>query len=402
MDLISNKVLIVDNEPMSRRYTRHLAMKLGYDVKETHTVSEALDSIEIFAPSLIVIDLNLPDTDGIDLLSELASLGTGASILILSSLERAILDTADTVGTELGLRMLGAMTKPVLPAELASRLKSAQVGQPFISEEVVRLALENGEFLLHYQPTFKRHENYPWHVTGVAAFIRWNHPELGILRAGQFLSAVEKVGLLPEVTDQAILDAIQHVRYWQQRGVSLSVGITIPWHLITDTQVPDRLQTLVHEVDINPNRLTLNISDIGNGMESNVGREVLARLRLKEFQLVYDGFTNLRSSINSLISLPFTAINLDGSLVALARFDKNVAGTISAIVSIARELGMEVHAKSVADQRELEALESLGCYSARGNVFSPALPGSKVESFVRQRNKAAIRPQLELLETGTG
>ncbi len=399
MELNSNKLLIVDNDPMARRYTRHLAIKLDYDVEECQSVSEALELIKESSPSLIVIDLNLPDTDGIGMLAELAKLDCKAAILILGSFERAILDTAETVGKDLGLRILGVMTKPVITAELASWLKLARVGQPVVSEQVLRSALDNGEFLLHYQPTFCRTGDHPWHATSVAAYIRWNHPEFGILKPGQFLGEVEKAGLLPELTDQAILEAMRQIHYWQERGVSVTVGVSIPWHLITDSEVPERLEALAREVDINPGKMILNISDIKDSENSSVGREVLARLRLKGFQLAFDGFTDLRSSIISLVKLPFTAVNLDSSLPSLASCDKDVAGSVAAIVSVAQELGLEVHAKSVADQRELDTVENLGCHSARGNLFCHALPGSEVEGFVRQWNKAAVRPRLELAST---
>lgn len=400
MEANSNKLLIVDNDPMSRRYTRNLAMKLDYEVEESCSVSEALGRIMQFSPSLIVIDLNLSDKDGIDMLVELAKLDCNAAILILGSFERAVLETAETVGSELGLRILGVITKPFLPAEITSWLKSARVDQPFFSEQVMRSAFENDEFLLHFQPTFHRDAGHPWRVTGVAAYLRWDHPKLGILRPGQFLGAFEQAGLLPEITDQAISEAARHVRYWQERGISLSVGISIPWQLITDSGLPERLETAARKADINPSKIKLNISNIPKSAESAVGREVLARLRLKEFQLVLDDFADLRSSINSLAKLPFTAINLDSSLVSLARFDNDAAHTISTIISVGRELGLEIHAKSVADQLELDTLEELGCCSARGNIFSAALPGSLVEGFVRRWNKACAPPRLELERTG--
>ncbi len=400
MQMNSNKLLIVDNDPMSSRYTRNLATKLDYDVKESRSASEALGYVTQFSPSLIVVDLNLPDTDGIDMLTSLARLDCKAAILIVGHAERAVLETAETVGSELGLQILGVITKPVLPAEITSWLKSARVNQPFISEQVVRAAVENEEFLLYYQPTLCRTDGEPWHVTGVAAYLRWDHPELGILRPGQFLNAVEQAGLLPDITYQVILEAMRHINYWQERGMSLSIGISIPWQIITNSSMPARLETLARKANINPNLLNLNISDIPQYVDSAMARNILCRIRQQDFQLAFDGFRDLKSSICNLGALPFTAINLDDSLVSLARFDNDVATTISTILSVARELGLEVHAKGVADQLELDILEELGCHAARGNLFSDALPGSRVEGFVRRWNKAGRRPSIELERTG--
>ncbi len=402
MDMTANRLLIIDNEPMARRYVRQLAATLDYDVEETSSATDALACVEKFCPGLIILDISLPDKDGIDLFSELAKIDCQATILILSSLDRTMLEAAATIGIELGLRVQGVMTKPVIPPELTSWLNAARFNQPMVSAEIVRTALENDEFLLHFQPTFHRASDHPWRVIGVAGYLRWKHPELGILMPGQFLAAVEESGLLTEVTDRSIREAMEHVRYWQDRGISLSVGICIPWRLITDTGIPDRLETLAREIDINPNKILLHISDIGESDNAAIGREVLARLRLKEFRIAYDGFRDLRSSIRHLSELPFTAVNLDGSLASLAIYDKKVANSIAAIVAVGRELGIEVYANGVADQLELDTLESLGCRLVRGYLFTRALPGSQVEGFVRTWNKAAVRPRLELSLTATG
>lgn len=402
MDMSANRLLIVDNEPMARRYVRQLAASLDYEVEETSSVTDALACVQTFCPGLIILDISLPDQDGIDLFTELAKIDCRATILVLSNLDRTMLEAAATIGTDLGLRVHGVMTKPVFPPEITSWLKAVRFNQPLVSEQMVRTAIENNEFLLHFQPTFHRAGDHPWRVIGVAGYLRWKHPEFGILMPGQFLAAVEEFGLLTEVTDRSIREAMEHVRYWQDRGISLSVGVCIPWRLITDSGIPDRLEMLAREIDINPNKVLLHISDIVESDNAAIGREVLARLRLKEFGIAYDGFSDLRSSIRHLTELPFTTVNLDGSLASLAIYDKKVANSIAAIVAVGRELGIEVYANGVADQLELDTLESLGCRLVRGYLFTRPLPGSQVEGFVRTWNKAAVRPHLELSLTGTG
>jgi len=401
MDVISNSLLIVDNEPITRRDMRQLAMKLDYEVEEANSASAALEHFGVAPPNMIVIDLNLPDTDGIRLLVELAQLECKAAILIIGSFENTILEAAENVGLELGLRILGATAKPALPSEFARWLELARVKGPSISDHAVRSALDNGEFSLHYQPTFSRVGDRPWYVSGVTAYVRWEHPEFGLLRPGQFLRDVENTGLLNELTDKLVLEAMQHVRYWQDRGMSLTVGISIPWRLIADPSTPERLDALARETNINPSKLVLNIFDFSDSSKLVTGCEVLARLRLREFQIVYDGFTDLRSSIVNLVKLPFTAVNLDSTLSSLASSDAGVARSISTILAVAQELELEVHAKCVATQQDLDKLEELGCRSVRGHLFSREMPASQIEDFVRHWNKIVARPALELAYSGT-
>ncbi len=395
MYLNSNRLLILDNDSTARGHVHQLATRLDYDVREAGTLADALIIIKSFSPSLIILDLDLPDTDGIGMLAELAKEECKVPMLIVTGLDPTISDAARAVGIEQGLRILGNLSKPVFPAELSGWLKAALGPRPVVSEQVVRSALENDEFSLHYQPTLYRTENRAWRITGVAGYLRWAYPGYGLLKPAQFLAGIEKSGSLPEVTDRILLQAMQDAQFWQDRGLSLTIGLSIPWYLITHTLFSGRLETLVNELGINPDRLVLNISDVTKSNNSAVGYEKLTRLRHKGFGLAYDGFNNIRSSILDLAKLPFTVINLDSSMVAHSGYEQSAANAVAAVFAVARELDMEVHAKGVAHSSELRILESLDCRSARGHLFGRAMPAAEVESFVRQWNKPTSNTKMK-------
>lgn len=382
-----NRLLIVDNDPAARSQVRQLASRLDYDVEEADSVTQALNTIQSFSPSFIILDPDMPDSDGIEMLTQLAENDCTVAILILTSLHCAISDAAKAVGVEQGLRILGNIAKPLYPPQLGGWLKVALSPQPDISARIVFSALENDEFSLHYQPTLSRTEGHTWRITGLAAYVRWTYPGYGLLNPAQFLTSIEKSGLLPELTERIMLQATLDAQYWQARGLSLTIGICVPWYLIADTPFPEQLKKRVKELGIDPGMLQLNISDVTKSKNYSVGHEKLVQLGLIGFGLAYDCINDMRSSIVDMVKMPFTVVNLDESMVSKLDYEQSGTSAIRSVIAVAQNLDLVVHAKGVTHKNERRVLESLDCCSARGHLFSPAMHGTEVEGFVRRWNK---------------
>lgn len=396
----SNRLMIVDGDSITRRHVRQLAEELDYIVEEARTVADAQNIAREFRPSLIILDLHLPDADGIDMLSELEDAGCTAAILILSHVGRAIMDTAKSIADDRGWQLLGCITKPVYPPELAGWLKIALASGPSISPKLLRTAIENDEFVLHFQPTLHRKDDTSWQITGVSGYVRWMHPDFGLLRPTVFLASIEKAGLLSELTDKLMLQAIRDAQFWRKRGLSLTVGFCIPWDLLKNSRLPNRLEELTSEHDVDPTMLVLNILNVDGRSNLIVVQDALIRLRVRGFHLAYDGFGTVKNSIEDLVQFPFAIINLDSVLIPNSVHNDSSATTVSAALAIARNLDMEVHAKGVDSQEDIDILESLGCRAARGNLFSGAIPAPEVESFVRRWNSLSMvtNPELNAVE----
>lgn len=390
MHLNQNRLLIVEGDSITRRHVHQLAAKLDYTVEEAHTVANALNCIEKFCPSLIILDLDLPETDGIEMLAELGKAGCTTAKLLLSHPDRSIIDTAKAIAIERGWQVLGCISKPVYPPELAGWLKVALTPKLAMSRKTISSAIENEEFLLHYQPTLHSNDGLSWHITGVAGYVRWQHPEFGLLRPAVFLAGVTNVGLLSALTDQLMHQLIRDAQFWRNRRLSLTVGLCIPRDSLKNFSIINRLEALTSEYDVRPDMLVLSILDADSRPNFDIERAALNRLRLRGFQLAYDGFHKMRHSIAELTQMSFTIINLDSLLVPHSDHDERTAGTVSAVLAIARYLGMEVHAKGITNQGDLDLLGSLGCRAARGHLFSHEIPAAEVESFVRRWNSISM------------
>ncbi len=113
-------ILIVDDEPPIRRLLRTSVGSQGFQVIEAGDGRSALADVERARPDLVILDLGLPDMDGLEVIRALRDGGNAVPILVLSS-------RADEKGKVEALD-LGAddyVTKPFGTAELFARIRAA-------------------------------------------------------------------------------------------------------------------------------------------------------------------------------------------------------------------------------------------------------------------------------------
>lgn len=116
------RLLIVDDEPAIAEVIESVASARGYEVTTTADAKAFMAAAAALDPDVIVLDLSLPDTDGVELLRHLAASGCRAKILIVSGFDERVLETSGRLGAALGLDVAGTLNKPIRIAELRSAL----------------------------------------------------------------------------------------------------------------------------------------------------------------------------------------------------------------------------------------------------------------------------------------
>jgi CheY-like chemotaxis protein len=118
-------VIVIDDEPAVGEFIERVARLCGFAVEAVSTGEAFKRLIEAQQPDVIVMDLCMPGCDGVELLSFLADRSSSAAIIIMSGVDRRVLDTAERLGRARGLRISGAISKPVRAADLRRQLMSA-------------------------------------------------------------------------------------------------------------------------------------------------------------------------------------------------------------------------------------------------------------------------------------
>jgi EAL domain-containing protein (putative c-di-GMP-specific phosphodiesterase class I) len=241
-------------------------------------------------------------------------------------------------------------------------------------------ALDEQELTLHYQPKLTTGGS-PM-VTQVEALVRWNHPQLGLLLPGQFLPLADAAGLMTEITDFTITEAIQQYALWRDRGIDLPVAVNLASTLIKDERFPDRLMSSLRQFDVPPTRLTLEVKEMEKLSDRALCLEAFTRLRAAGVGLALDNYGSGLSSITELYRMPFTEVKIDGALIADASRDENAGIVMRAIVRLAHELFMVVTAEGVETDLHLDHAVFSECDFAQGTLLCGPRSPLELERFL--------------------
>lgn len=380
-----NLVLAVDDETDFLELIQQIGEGVGCDVITAHSAQEFRDQLSRRQPSLILLDLQMPGMDGIEALRYIARQGIRSGILLASGMDQRVLASARQLGDSLGLRMLGALQKPAMLEEIESLLTRYLEPGAGISVEELRQAIDEHELVVHYQPKLVR-ANGDWHVRSAEALVRWRHPRLGLMFPGEFLPLAEQSGLIVDVTDFVLMDAIRQIGHWRQRGLNLAAAVNLSPRFVRDLEFPERLSRIFREFDVTPEQLTLEVTEAASLHDPDLVMDIFTRLRVRGVGLSLDDFGTGTSSLTQLYKMPFSEVKIDGSLTCEVATSKAAATVVRAIVELAHNLSLTTCAEGVETSPAFEFLDQIGCDALQGDFIAPSMPAAEVEAFINVWN----------------
>jgi EAL domain-containing protein (putative c-di-GMP-specific phosphodiesterase class I)/CheY-like chemotaxis protein len=381
-----NRLLIVDEELHVVDFVGRVARKVGYAVANAASNAEFTQLVESFRPSLILLELNLPDTDGVELLRSLVARDSKANIVLMSSVDERVLAAAHELGTSRGLAMCGTLSKPVPMADLQAKLGAMLHEDPALDAEDLRRGLANGEFVPYYQPKASLVDN-GWVIDGVEALARWQHPRLGLVMPNEFIPLAEHTGLIGDLTSAMLLAALGEVRAWQQQGLRLTCAVNLPPSLVTDLTFPDRVAALLAENRVDGSQLVLEITETATIQNPTTTMDILTRLRVKKVGLSLDDFGTGYSSLTQLYQMPFNEMKIDKSLVMNVPHSREANTMVGSLIELGHNLGLKICAEGVENRAALDMLAIMGCDRCQGYFISRAVPAVDIAAFVDQWNR---------------
>ena len=238
-------------------------------------------------------------------------------------------------------------------------------------ESGLRRALERGELLLHYQPILDLRTR---RITGMEALVRWQHPELGLVPPGQFITIAEETGLIVPIGEWVLNTACATQRAWQERGlpqIMMSVNLS-PRQFLYGDLVSDMVR-LLGQPGCTGAGLKLEITE-GMVMQ-NPKRAVLLIRTLKEMglKIAIDDFGTGYSSLAYLRRFPIDTLKIDRSFILDTPADAGAVAITQAIIAMAHNLGLDVTAEGVETVEQFEFLLQHGCDQMQGYYFSRPL-----------------------------
>lgn len=381
-----NRLLVADQEADVVDLVGRVARKVGYSVAGARSGAEFVRLYEAFQPSLIVLELHLPDTDGVELLRSLAARGCAAPIVLMSGVDERVLAAAHELGVNHGLMMCGTLAKPVPIAELQTKLSAMVQHDPHVNVEDLRRGVANGEFIPYYQPKASLVQS-GWVIDGVEALARWQHPRLGLVMPNEFIPLAEQSGVIGDLTSTMLSAALRQLREWQQQGLRLTCAVNLPPSLVTDLSFPDRVAKLLAEHGVDGSQLVLEITETATIQNPTTTMDILTRLRVKRIGLALDDFGTGFSSLTQLYQMPFNEMKIDKSLVMNVPHSREANTMVGSLIELAHNLGLKTCAEGVENRAALDMLAIMGCDRCQGYFISRAIPASDIPNFVSQWNR---------------
>jgi diguanylate cyclase (GGDEF)-like protein/PAS domain S-box-containing protein len=248
-------------------------------------------------------------------------------------------------------------------------------------EQELRRAREADAFTLHYQPQI---DLVTGRIRGAEALLRWQHPERGLLCAGEFIEGLESSGEIQPVGDWVFETALAQLEHWDAIfGKDLSLAINLsPRQLARDALLPQLVHALArHSID--PARLELELAESTVASKSEC--DVLAELHALGLRITVDDFGRGYSSLQYLKLLPVQALKIDHAFVHGVPAHTEDVAIVSATLALGRTLGLEVIGKGVETQAQLEFLRARGCSRAQGHFLGKPVSPEAFETLLQAR-----------------
>ncbi len=245
----------------------------------------------------------------------------------------------------------------------------------------IRRAIENGELVMHFQPTVAFPGGRP---VGVEALVRWDHPDRGLVYPDAFLDLVEQSGMMRHLTHIALAKSLAQVAQWWRSGIELTVSVNVSVRDLTDTSFATIVADLLRDHDLPARALKLEITE--HVLMADPGRMTAALESMDRLgvDLSLDDFGTGYSSLVHLRRLPVSEIKVDRSFVQRMTSDADDAVIVRSIVDLAHSLGLRVVAEGVETVDTWRALQALGCDLAQGFLISRPLPGDQLTRWLGQ------------------
>jgi diguanylate cyclase (GGDEF)-like protein len=252
-------------------------------------------------------------------------------------------------------------------------------------ENSLRLALDRGEFVLHYQPIIALDNS---ELVGFEALIRWQHPTRGFISPVEFIPIAEDTGLILAIGEWLLKEACQQLRTWQKQFASipqissLKMSVNLASQELQEPQFIQKLDKILQETGLDGNCLRLEITESVLIEPEGGIQDTLQQIRKRNIKLSIDDFGTGYSSLSYLRRFPIDNLKIDRSFIERMNSDSENFEIVRTIITLAKTLGMDSISEGVETPQQLSQLKTLGCEFGQGFLFAKPLSALAVESML--------------------
>jgi EAL domain-containing protein (putative c-di-GMP-specific phosphodiesterase class I) len=377
---VTTRVLVFDDDAAVGRLAVKVATMSGMDAAAVADAAAFAQRLRILPPQIVLLDLQLGETDGVEQLRLLAERQYSGALVLMSGFDVRVLATARALGQSLGLNVEAVLQKPLRVAELEAVLRRLDAAGQTHSAERLMAAISGNELILEFQPVISRK---PRTLKKLEALVRWNHPTSGRIPPAGFLPLAESnTGIIDALTDWVVGASVRAYQVLGGFGISVPLAVNMSTQNLHDLTVPDRLERRLREGGMPARNLCLEITETAAFKDASLTMDILSRVRLKGMQLSIDDFGTGYSSLKMLRQMPFSEIKIDRSFVSDATTSRDSRMIVKSIMDLAANMEMRCVAEGVETEETAALLEQLGACDMQGFLIAQPMPVEAVAAWL--------------------
>jgi len=254
-----------------------------------------------------------------------------------------------------------------------------------VLESNIRPGLDRSEFFVQYQPQV---DIRGFQVVGMEALVRWQHPSLGLLYPGEFVTIAEETGLIIALGDFVMRAACAQNKNWQDKGLQqMRMSVNFSARQFQQPTFITDVSHILKETNLDPRWLELELTESSIMKDPDEAIEKLHELKLMGISVAIDDFGTGYSSLNYLKRFPIDTLKIDKTFVSDVCKDPHDTAIVRAIINLGHALDLTVVAEGVETKEQLQYLSALECDVVQGFLFSKALSAKAFEELLMEQRR---------------
>ncbi|MGB9109528.1 MAG: EAL domain-containing protein [Telluria sp.] len=247
-------------------------------------------------------------------------------------------------------------------------------------------ALERRQFVLFYQPQVSAANGV---VVGAEALLRWEHPRLGMIAPGAFLSMLEDTPAITAVGAWVCEEACRQAREWELLGFRLEMAVNVSPRQLTDENLPLLLKSLVAHYGLHTECIKLEVTESMLTQDIDKAAAVLRALQAEGFHIALDDFGTGYSNLAYLRHFPVTTIKIDRSFVQEIEQDRRCLDIVNGVIAFAKSLKLSVICEGIETEAQASAIRSTECDVLQGYLIGKPMQAGDFQALLQAQSAAA-------------